>query len=351
MEEQKLLKGTTSLGSKVTHREEARQQLFLERAGIQETLETAPPTAPVGKKKNRKKTKAQKQSMSAQPVGARIITVAQSSDSSEGESEEEAEGDKVAAEEMEVDPKEEEKEEKEESPEVKTAVSEPAKQATENWTEKRNKALSKVDDSKTTFTVRVDRDPEVQAKRQELPVCLMEQEIMEKISANPVTVLCGETGSGKTTQVPQFLIEAGYGCPDAPDPAKRGMVAVTQPRRVATVSMAERVGAELGTSNKESELFGAVGYQIRHDSSTLSSRTRLKFMTDGVLLREAKEDLLLRRYSVIILDEAHERNLNTDILLGLLSRIVPLRAEIHREGSMPDVYPLRVVIMSATPAC
>mmetsp|Transcript_21731 Transcript_21731/g.42711 ORF Transcript_21731/g.42711 Transcript_21731/m.42711 type:complete len:1144 (+) Transcript_21731:994-4425(+) len=192
------------------------------------------------------------------------------------------------------------------------------------------------------FVVRIKRTPEVEESRGKLPVSMMEQEIMEAISHNAVTVLCGETGSGKTTQVPQFLFEAGYGCKEAPNPELRGLIGVTQPRRVATVSMAERVANELGDHSKD------VGYQIRYDSRTITSKTRVKFMTDGVLLREAREDLLLRKYSVIVLDEAHERNLNTDILLGLLSRVVPLRDEIFRDKSIPDVYPLRVIIMSAT---
>eukprot|EP00924_Labyrinthula_sp_SR-Ha-C_P012962 maker-scaffold_12-augustus-gene-5.74-mRNA-1 protein AED:0.05 eAED:0.08 QI:0/0/0/1/0/0.5/2/0/1018 len=132
-----------------------------------------------------------------------------------------------------------------------------------------------------------------------------------------------------------------------------------EPRRVAAVSMAKRVAFEIGTSLSHQDignsaadlnincLQGIVGYQIRYDGSTAANlNNRIKFMTDGILLQEAKDDILLSKYSVIVIDEAHERNLNGDILLGILSRIVPLRAKLYLEGN--DVFPLRVVIMSAT---
>lgn len=199
------------------------------------------------------------------------------------------------------------------------------------------------------------RDPRIQAARLNLPVCGMEQEIVEAITLNDVVILCGETGSGKSTQVPQFLYEAGYG--------DSGMIGITQPRRVAATSTAERVGVEMGElitsimkpknsaakkKNKKKQKSGVsggdaeteaeteveveeessvkqgglVGYQIRFDASTVGEKTKIKFMTDGILLREVTSDLLLRQYSVILLDEAHERNVNTDILLGMISRSV-----------------------------
>jgi len=199
------------------------------------------------------------------------------------------------------------------------------------------------------FVVRVRRNTAVEKFRKELPVTMMEQEIMEAIGKHRVIVLCGETGSGKTTQVPQFLFEAGYGCKETPDMDKRGMVAITQPRRVAAVSMARRVRDELGCNDVNKELFGrSVGYQIRHEAFSISKATRLKFMTDGILLQEIREDFLLKKYSVIILDEAHERNLNTDVLLGLLSRIVVLRDRMIEDPVFSDVFPLRIIIMSAT---
>jgi len=214
---------------------------------------------------------------------------------------------------------------------------------------KKNKKRNKKGSGKATFasrrgTVVVPRPAELQATRLNLPVCGMEQEIMEAIYENDAVILCGETGSGKTTQVPQFLYEAGFG--SGADGGIPGMIAVTQPRRVAAVAMAERVASELCTKVGGS---GHVGYQVRYDASHVSSHTRVKFLTDGILLREMQSDLLLRRCSVIILDEAHERNLNTDVLIGLLSRAVPLRNAMVARGALPpDVPPLKLVIMSAT---
>ncbi|KAJ1978627.1 putative ATP-dependent RNA helicase DHR1 [Dimargaris xerosporica] len=201
-------------------------------------------------------------------------------------------------------------------------------------------------DRKKAFYRLVERIPDVQAARENLPVFGEEQTIMEHIKEHPVIVLCGETGSGKTTQVPQFLYEAGYGHPDSDNP---GIVGVTQPRRVAAVSMAQRVQHELNVPD------GVVSHQIRYDS-TVSAQTAVKFMTDGVLLRELAQDLLLSKYSVIIIDEAHERSLNTDILIGVVSRVVTLRERLAKEGGTTGtitvaagtVKPLRVIIMSAT---
>jgi ATP-dependent RNA helicase DHX37/DHR1 len=194
--------------------------------------------------------------------------------------------------------------------------------------------------------VAVTRDAEVVAAREGLPILGSEHEIVDAINSNPVVVLCGETGCGKTTQVPQFLFEAGYG--DKTCLAHPGAVAVTQPRRVAVTSTATRVARELNV-----KLGKEVGYQVRYDKKVMTSehgdpnQTRLKFMTDGILLREMRTDLLLRKYSVVIVDEAHERGVNTDILLGLLSRVVPLRAELFKEGHK-GITPLRLVVMSAT---
>jgi ATP-dependent RNA helicase DHX37/DHR1 len=139
------------------------------------------------------------------------------------------------------------------------------------------------------------------------------------------------------------------------------LIGVTQPRRVAAISTAQRVADELNTTCSAK---GLVGYQIRYDSTTVGPQTKVKFMTDGILMREIQQDLLLRKYSVILLDEAHERNLNTDILIGLLSRIIPLRNRLakdaaiaaaqqpHQGGSAArdtlPLAPLKLVIMSAT---
>ncbi|RLO06614.1 hypothetical protein DYB28_008591 [Aphanomyces astaci] len=172
--------------------------------------------------------------------------------------------------------------------------------------------------------VTVTRVEAIQLGRMQLPVCNAEQEIMEAIELNSVVILCGETGSGKTTQVPQFLYEAGYGT----DGMHPGMIGVTQPRRVAAVSTAQRVATELNVPFGKR---GSVGYQIRYDNDHVSDSTRVKFMTDGILLKEIQQDFLLKKYSIILLDEAHERNVNTDILIGLLSRVAPFRAQMAME--------------------
>jgi len=171
----------------------------------------------------------------------------------------------------------------------------------------------------------VKRNPEIQAARLLLPILAEEQAVMEAIHDNDVVVLCGETGSGKTTQVPQFLYEGGY--------TTRGLIGVTEPRRVAAVTMSRRVAVEL---NMTSDL---VSYQIRYEGN-VTENTIIKFMTDGVLLKEIENDFFLSKYSVIVIDEAHERSVFTDILLGLLSRIVPMRKSQGKQ--------LKLVIMSAT---
>ncbi|KAJ6323961.1 hypothetical protein OIU76_011292 [Salix suchowensis] len=156
-----------------------------------------------------------------------------------------------------------------------------------------------------------------------LPIVQFEDKIMKTVEDNAVVVIIGETGSGKSTQLSQMLHRRGY--------TKSGIVAVTQPRRVAAVSVARRVAQELGVTLGEE-----VGYAIRFEDRT-SDLTRIKYLTDGVLLRESLSNPELNQYSVIILDEAHERSLNTDILLGLVKRLVKVRAS-----------KLKVLITSAT---
>ncbi|KAF7944262.1 hypothetical protein EAE96_010664 [Botrytis aclada] len=190
--------------------------------------------------------------------------------------------------------------------------------------------------SRKAFSVSIERPASIQDVRLKLPVVAEEQKIMEAIHNNNLVVVYGATGSGKTTQVPQFLYEAGYGTKDSPNP---GMIGVTQPRRVAAVSMAKRVGDELADHGKR------VAYQIRFEG-TVSSETAIKFMTDGVLLREVAQDIALKKYSAIVIDEAHERSVNTDILIGMLSRVVKLREEMAEED--PSIKPLKLIIMSAT---
>ncbi|XP_069040239.1 probable ATP-dependent RNA helicase DHX40 [Lepisosteus oculatus] len=164
---------------------------------------------------------------------------------------------------------------------------------------------------------------------EKLPIFQHKDKLVRAVKSNTFLVVTGETGSGKTTQLPKYLYEAGFG--------KTGKICVTQPRRVAAISVAQRVSEELGCS-----LGSEVGYQVRFDDCT-SKDTAIKYMTDGCLLREILSDPSLRHYNVIILDEAHERSLNTDILLGLLKK----RCQTG-EGSGGRPAPLKVVVMSAT---
>lgn len=178
---------------------------------------------------------------------------------------------------------------------------------------------------KPAVFVNVNRSKHIQKARLKLPILAEEQQIMETINENSVIILAGETGSGKTTQVPQFLYEAGY--------AQNKMIAVTEPRRVAAISMSKRVAEEMNLTSKE------VSYLIRFEGN-VTDQTKIKFLTDGVLLKEIQKDFLLSKYSVVILDEAHERSVYTDILIGFLSRIVVTRA---KRGD-----PLKLIVMSAT---
>lgn len=187
--------------------------------------------------------------------------------------------------------------------------------------------------------ISVERSDEIQKQRQNLPVFKEEHTIMEAIHHNDIVIICGETGSGKTTQLPQFLYENGYGSSENDDFS--GMIGITQPRRVAAVSMANRVGNEMG-NHKE-----AVAHQIRFDSTVDSEKTKMKFMTDGVLLREMMQDFKLTKYSAIIIDEAHERNVNTDILIGMLSRCVRFRQKENAKDPR-TTKKLKLIIMSAT---
>ena len=193
----------------------------------------------------------------------------------------------------------------------------------------------------------IQRPKEVEENRFDLPVSAMEFEIMDAVRSNDCTILCSETGSGKSTQLPQFLYEAGFSSyQDDTDHKERLLIGITQPRRVAAVSTAKRVCYEMGQGNgqviKKDNL---VAYQTRYESAGLGPSTHIKFMTDGILLQEIQSDLLLRKYGSIVIDEAHERNLNTDVLLGLLSVSLPLRRKAAEEGSLPS---LKLVIMSAT---
>lgn len=181
------------------------------------------------------------------------------------------------------------------------------------------------------------RAPEVEKTRSLLPIILEEAAVLDAIINNPVVVISGDTGCGKSTQVPQFLFEAGFGnSEDFP-----GIVGVTQPRKMATISIARRIRFEM--EGDESSI-KTVGYQTK-ECSSLSAECSVKIMTDGILLREIEDDLLLSKYSVVILDEVHERSVNTDILLALLSKTALLRQQLSQSTT---VKPLRLVLMSAT---
>jgi len=155
-----------------------------------------------------------------------------------------------------------------------------------------------------------------------LPVSQKREEIARAIAAHPVVIVCGETGSGKTTQIPKILLEMGRG--------EGRTIGHTQPRRIAARSVAARIAEELKV-----ELGSLVGYKVRF-TDKVGPRTRIKLMTDGILLAETQGDPELRAYDTIILDKAHERSLNIDFLLGYLKRLLPRR---------PD---LKVVVTSAT---
>ena len=138
-----------------------------------------------------------------------------------------------------------------------------------------------------------DGERPLDAARRELPIWAVRRAFLDEVASSPTVVLTGETGCGKTTQIPQFLLAAGYD--------SKGIIAVTQPRRVAAMSVAQRVADEM-----EVELGSKVGYTVRFDD-TSSEATRILYMTDGMLLRAAMQDPTLSRYSVLVVDEAHER--------------------------------------------
>ncbi|SCW02205.1 LAFE_0F01288g1_1 [Lachancea fermentati] len=170
--------------------------------------------------------------------------------------------------------------------------------------------------------IKVTRE-EILASRKSLPAYRVRSQLLQVIRDNQVVVVIGETGSGKTTQLGQFLYEDGF-CDDG------FMVGCTQPRRVAAMSVAARVAMEMDV-----QLGDKVGYSIRFEDKT-SPATKIKFMTDGILLRETLLDKMLDKYSCIIIDEAHERTLNTDVLLGIFKELLSRRRD------------LKLIITSAT---
>jgi ATP-dependent helicase HrpA len=161
----------------------------------------------------------------------------------------------------------------------------------------------------------------------DLPVSAMRGELAEAINANQVVVVAGETGSGKTTQLPKICLDMGRGV--------RGTIGHTQPRRLAARTVAQRIADELHT-----DLGDVVGYTVRF-TDQVSDRTLVKVMTDGILLAEIQRDRMLRRYDTLILDEAHERSLNIDFLIGYLTRLLPQRADLKLIVTSATIDPQR----------
>eukprot|EP01138_Halocafeteria_seosinensis_P014354 gb/GECG01014655.1/.p1 GENE.gb/GECG01014655.1/~~gb/GECG01014655.1/.p1 ORF type:complete len:887 (+),score=92.20 gb/GECG01014655.1/:1-2661(+) len=197
-----------------------------------------------------------------------------------------------------------------------------------------------------------DKGTSLDRQRQDLPIYGYRGLILETVRAHEVVVLVGETGSGKTTQVPQYLYEERlhrHGV-SRQQHGKGGSttIAVTQPRRVAAITVADRVAQEM-----KSTVGDKVGYSVRFDEKS-GPKTRIKFCTDGMLLREAQLDPLLQKYSIIVLDEAHERTLQTDILFAVVKQVLVERRKHNNDDStVEDVKkkhlpPLRVIVMSAT---
>lgn len=166
---------------------------------------------------------------------------------------------------------------------------------------------------------------------QNLPIFKIKDKVIDALKQHKTVIFIGETASGKTTQIPQFIYETRLNGNKA--------IAVTQPRRVAAMSIAKRVAEEVGT-----ELGNLVGYSVRFDTKA-GYKTVIKYVTDGMLLREAITDPKLSAYSVVVLDEAHERSISTDLLFGVVKRAQKLRQAAAVGG---DQSPLKVVVMSAT---
>lgn len=187
--------------------------------------------------------------------------------------------------------------------------------------------------------------------RRTLPIWSHQEAIRQGLRGNDVMLLVGETGSGKSTQVPQFLVDEEWckprrikladGAKSAKPTMVGGCIAITQPRRVAAISLARRVAEEIGTPLGSSSPASKVGYSVRFDNST-SPNTRIKFLTEGMLLQELLRDPWLRQYSAVIVDEVHERGVNIDLVMGFLRSMVS-GAKEGRSG-----IPMKVVVMSAT---
>ena len=236
------------------------------------------------------------------------------------------------------------------------------RKADDAFTQRRNgHAAPKV----VNFTVETKSDPQLTqgdlkqqsaallSQRQGLPIFKHADSIRLALKDHDVLLLAGETGSGKSTQVPQFLVDEPW-CTSrtvpreksssaTPGPREKvgGRIAITQPRRVAAISLARRVAQEMGTPLGRSSRKSTVGYSVRFDQS-VSPNTRIKFLTEGMLLQEMLRDPALTEYSAVIVDEVHERGANVDLILGLL------RTALEKPHKARGGSPLKIVVMSAT---
>ncbi|KAL2440935.1 putative ATP-dependent RNA helicase prh1 [Exophiala dermatitidis] len=190
-----------------------------------------------------------------------------------------------------------------------------------------------------------ERARQLLSTRQQLPIYSHADHIRQKLREHDVLLLVGETGSGKSTQIPQFLVNEPW-CRRQKTKGKGsvgGCIAITQPRRVAAISLARRVAEEMGTPLGNSSPASQVGYSVRFENST-SPSTRIKFLTEGMLLQEMLRDPWLKEYSAVVIDEVHERGVNVDLVLGFLRRMHDLRSKDDGRGGVP----MKVVVMSAT---
>ncbi|KIW49745.1 hypothetical protein PV05_11394 [Exophiala xenobiotica] len=181
--------------------------------------------------------------------------------------------------------------------------------------------------------------------RQKLPIYGHADEIRQTVRDHNVLLLVGETGSGKSTQIPQFLINEPWSSKKTIKGGANvgGCIAITQPRRVAAISLARRVAEEMGTPLGNSSPASQVGYSVRFENST-SPSTRIKFLTEGMLLQEMLRDPWLKEYSAVVVDEVHERGVNVDLVLGFLKRLQGLQSKDDGRGGIG----IKVVVMSAT---
>ena len=190
-----------------------------------------------------------------------------------------------------------------------------------------------INGEKSPSSLRATKKLKLQHERAQLPIWSHADSIRQGLKDfKDVLLLVGETGSGKSTQVPQFLLG---------EPWCKRCIAVTQPRRVAAISLARRVAEEMGTTLGSMSPASKVGYSVRFDNNT-SPGTRIKYLTEGMLLQEMLRDPLLTQYSAVIVDEVHERSVNVDLILGFMRNLITRRREAPRADS------IKVVVMSAS---